>query len=79
MSGDNPRSLTPPEERYIVRVQLIRSDKEGEYISQSFDYEVTPNQPHHGPLFMRAERFYKQIQASFKRSGGKVTVTPSYA
>lgn len=66
------------EEVYLVRVQLIRADYEGkypQYIVRSFDYEVTPNQPHHGPLFMRAERFYKQLQDILKRSGGKVTVT----
>ena len=63
------------EERYIVRVQLIRADYEGEYVTRSFDYEVTPNQPHHGPLFMRVERFYKQIENLFSQAGGKVTVT----
>ena len=63
------------QEKYIVRVQLIRSDIEGEYISGSFDYEVSPTTtPYQDPLFLRAERFYKHIQANFKRAGN-VTVT----
>ena len=64
------------QEKYMVRVQLIRSDNEGEYISSSFDYEVSPTTDPalQDPIFMRAERFYKQIQASFKRAG-KVTIT----
>ena len=66
------------EEKYIVRVQLIRSDKEGEYISQSFDYDVSPtiDPSLQEPLFLRAERFYKQLQSLLSRAG-KVTVTPS--
>ena len=64
-------------EQYIVRVQLIRSDKEGEYISQSFDYEVSPTTDPslQAPLFMRSRTFYKKLQAILKSSGGKVTVT----
>ena len=64
------------QEKYLVRVQLIRSDGEGEYITGSFDYEVSPTTDPalQDPLFMRAERFYKQIQDSFKRTG-KVTIT----
>ena len=51
------------EEKYFVRVQLIRSDKEGEYISKSFDYEVSPTtDPHQDILYLRAESFYKRIQ-----------------
>ena len=67
-------------ERYLVRVQLIRSDGEGEYITGSFDYEVSPTTDPslQDPIFMRAERFYKQIQSSFKRSGN-VTVTKKEA
>ena len=62
-------------ERYLVRVQLIRSDGEGEYITGSFDYEVSPTtETYQLPIFMRAEKFYRQVQASFKRSGN-VTVT----
>ena len=64
------------QEKYIVRVQLIRSDKEGEYISQSFDYEVSPSERSiQEPLFLRAERFYKQLQSVLGRTSGKVTVT----
>lgn len=62
-------------ETYIVRVQLIRLDEEGEHLSGSFDYELEPSsQPHEDPTFMRAWKFYNQIQDSFKASG-KVTVT----
>ena len=63
-------------ERYLVRVQLIRSDSGGEYITGSFDYNVSPTTDPsiQDPLFMRAEKFYKQIQSSFKRSGN-ITVT----
>jgi len=65
------------QERYIVRIQLIRSDKEGEYISQSFDYEVSPTTDPslQEPLFLRAERFYKQLQSVLGVASGKVTVT----
>lgn len=64
-------------EKYFVRVQLIRSDKEGESISSSFDYEVSPTTDPsiQEPVFLRAEAFYKKLQKSFKGSGGKVTVT----
>jgi len=64
------------EERYIVRVQLIRSDKEGEYISQSFDYEVSPTTDSslQEPLFLRAEKFYRELQ-TILGVAGKVTVT----
>jgi len=68
-------------EKYIVRVQLIRSDNEGEYITGSFDYEVSPTtETYQLPLFMRAEKFYKQIQRVLTAGGkaaksGKVTVT----
>lgn len=63
------------DEKYFVRVQLIRSDKEGEYISQSFDYEVSPStEPYHSPLFLRAEDFYKNIQNILSKTGA-VTVT----
>ena len=63
-------------ERYLVRVQLIRVDDKVEYVSQSFDYEVSPTTDPsiQDPLFMRAEKFYKKIQSSFKKSG-QVTVT----
>ena len=65
------------EEKYIVRVQLIRSDSEGEYITGSFDYEVTPTTDPslQEPVFLRAERFYKKLQGILIGSGGKVTVT----
>lgn len=64
------------DEKYFVRVQLIRSDKEGEYISQSFDYEISPStEPYHQPVFLRAEDFYKRLQSVLKRTTGKVTVT----
>lgn len=63
------------EEGYLVRVQLIRSDIEGEYISGSFDYEVPPTTSiYQDPLFMRAEKFYKRLQ-SLLSGAGKVTVT----
>ena len=61
-------------EKYLVRVQLIRSDVEGEHITGSFDYELRPSTSTQEPLFIRAEKFYKRIQASFRRAG-TVTVT----
>lgn len=64
------------EEKYLVRVQLVRSDREGEYISRSFDYEVSPTTDPalQDPLFMRAEKFYKQLQSLLSKAGN-VTVT----
>ena len=65
-------------EKYIVRVQLIRSDLNGgEYITGSFDYEVsaTIDSTVQDPLFIRAEKFYRELQIILKASGGKVTVT----
>jgi len=62
-------------EKYFVRVQLIRSDREGEYISQSFDYEVSPTTTiHQDPLFLRAEKFYGELR-TILGVAGKVTVT----
>lgn len=64
------------EEKYFVRVQLIRADKEGERITGSFDYEVSPTiEPYQASLFMRADKFYRKLQDSFRSSGGKVTIT----
>lgn len=63
------------EEKYIVRVQLIRADSEGEYVTGSFDYEVSPTtEAYQDPLFMRAEKFYNQLQSLLSQAG-KVTVT----
>lgn len=66
-----------PQEKYFLRVQLIRSNKEGEYISRSFDYEVSPtiDPALQDPLFIRAEKFYKQIQGLFNQAGWRLTVT----
>ena len=64
------------EERYVVRVQLVRSDREGEYISKSFDYEVSPtiDPTVQDPLFIRAEKFYRELQTILGEAG-KVKVT----
>ena len=63
------------QEKYIVRVQLISSDKKGERVTRSFDYEVSPTtSPRQDPLFIRAEKFYRELQTVLGEAG-KVTVT----
>jgi len=64
------------EEKYFVRVQLIKSDREGEYVSKSFDYEVSPtiDPVVQDPLFIRAEKFYRELQTVLGEAG-KVKVT----